>query len=77
MKVLSLSSKTFGGIEIAENRSECKESTKENQGEVFSGIMDHRPKTIDHFKGLSEDHQRLWKTMADYRRQSTIIKDNG
>lgn len=53
-------------MKIAESVSECKESTKESQGEVFSGIMGHRPKTIDYFEGL-------WK---DYEKQSTIIKDN-
>lgn len=55
-------------MKIAESVSECKESTKENQGEVFSETMGFCPKTIDHSQGLSEDYQ---KTIKDYEKIMT------
>ena len=53
-------------MKIAESGSERKESTKESQGEVFSGTMGHRPKTM----AISKDYEETMK------RQSTIIDHN-
>ena len=73
-------------MKIAESVSECKESTKESQGEVFRETMGFCRKTMTiskDYRRQSRTMRRLWKTMEDNPqssktmvRQWMIMEDN-